>query len=207
MPQLGTQQSKNVHTYLSGKAISQHCDASQYNEAAILEERMANNHSNNKNFDASIEDYHRASKLYTAANMHDNADRTRGATAYLFGMVGRIRDAAYSYQSQAKKQTNQLKKFNVPSIMLRAGVLLLSDCLQKSLELDFSAMREMIEEMHELDCRFAESQEHAFLVDMMQCVIHGDLDKFADSLFSFNSLNELDDLMLDALEIIKSKIT
>jgi hypothetical protein len=115
---------------LSRKAISQHCNASQHNKAAILEERMAINHSNNTNFDASIGRYLsnlRASKLYTAANMHENADRAQGVTAYLFDKLGRIRDSAYSHQSQVKSQTNQdIKKFNVPPVMLRARVLLLS---------------------------------------------------------------------------------
>ena len=134
----------------------------------MLEERMASNHSKKKHVEASIEDYERASKLYTAANMHDSADRTRSRTAYLLGTVGRIRDAAYSYQSHAIGQTNQnIKKFNVPHSMLRAGALLLSDCLQRSPELDFSEIREMVEEIYSLDCRFEESREHAFLVDMM----------------------------------------
>lgn len=189
------------------KAISQHCDASQYNEAAILEERMANNHRGKKHFDASIKDYDRASKLYAAANAHDGADRARGSAAYLLGVVGRVRDSARCYQRQAKSQANQnMKKFNVPRVALRAGVLLLSHHLRESQELDFSEVREMAEEMYEIDCRFAESPEHDFLVDMMQCVARGDLDKFADSLFSASPVFGFDDLMLDALEVIKNAV-
>ena len=106
------------------KAISQHCDASQYNKAAILEERMGNNHSKKKHFQASNEDYERASKLYRAANTNDCADRTLDRTAYMLAKAGRMRDSAYTYLSLAKCQAKQnLKKFNVPQTMTRAGLL------------------------------------------------------------------------------------
>ena len=189
------------------KAITHHCDASDYNKAAMLEERMAKNHCKKNDYDASIEEYTRASKLYTAANMHDSADRTLDCTAYLLGKAGRVRDSAYAYQSNAISQAKQnLKKFNVPSIMLRAGVLLLADRLQQSPDPDFSEIRQMMEEIYSLDCRFEEPREHLFLADMMQCVVHGDVDKFADCLYSFNKITEFDDLMLDALEVVKKVI-
>eukprot|EP00578_Thalassiosira_sp_NH16_P007509 CAMPEP_0181112206 /NCGR_PEP_ID=MMETSP1071-20121207/19692_1 /TAXON_ID=35127 /ORGANISM="Thalassiosira sp., Strain NH16" /LENGTH=341 /DNA_ID=CAMNT_0023196165 /DNA_START=676 /DNA_END=1701 /DNA_ORIENTATION=- len=190
------------------KAISQHCDASQYKSAAILEERMANNHRRKKNFESSIQEYERASKLYTAANEFDSADRTLDQTAYFLGKVGRVRDSAYSYQSLAKEQqANQnMKKFEVPRTMLRVGLLLLCDCLQKSPKLDFFEIRQTMEEMYEVDCRFEESSEHAFFVDMVKCAAQGDLDKYVDCLHSFNLLSKFDDLMLDALEGIKTAV-
>ena len=60
--------------------------------------------------------------------------------------------------------------------------------------------------MYGLDCRFEDSREHAFLVDMMQCVVHGDLDKFAASLNEFNSLSKFDDILLEAWESIKNAV-
>ena len=125
---------------------------------------MAMNHGKKKHLDAAIEDYERATKLYTAANKEDKADRTLDRTAYLLGKVGRIRDAAYAYQSYAIDQASQdLKKFNVPQIMPRAGVLLLSDIVKQTTadELDFSELRQMCDEIYELDCRLEESREHA----------------------------------------------
>mmetsp|Transcript_13657 Transcript_13657/g.29335 ORF Transcript_13657/g.29335 Transcript_13657/m.29335 type:complete len:339 (-) Transcript_13657:46-1062(-) len=190
------------------KAISQHCDASHYNEAAILEERLATNHNKKENFEVSIEEYRRASKLYAAAGKHDSADRTLDRTAYLLGKIGWVRDSAYAYQKYAIGQSSQdIKKFNVPRIMLRAGVLLLSDCLRKSPEeLDFGEIRKMMEDVYKQDCRFEASPEHRFLVDMMHSVAHGDSDKFADCLYSFNSLSEFDDLILDALQGIRNAV-
>ena len=137
---------------------------------------MGNNHSMKKHFEASIDDYERASKLYTAANMYDSADRTLDRTAYMLAKAGRIRDSAYyTYFSLAKCQAKQnLKKFNVPQTMIRAGLLLLSDCLEQQKlssesELDFLDVRDLLEEMYELDCRFEESREHKFLVEL--CIV------------------------------------
>ncbi len=70
-------------------------------------------------------------------------------------------------------------------------------------ELDFSELRQMCEEMYELNCSFEESREHAFLCDMMQCIVKGGLNTFADCLFWFNSQVEFDDLLLDWLEVIQ----
>ena len=93
--------------------------------------------------------------------------------------------------------------------MIHAGLLLLSDCLEQqklSSELDFLDVRDLLEEMYELDCRFEESREHKFLVDIMHCIVNKDLDKFADCLFWYNSIREFDDIVIDALEKIKNVI-
>ncbi len=162
-----------------------------------------------KNFESSLDEYERATKLYLAANMIDSADRTNDRIAYLLGSEGHLRESAFRYYHNALNQSNQsLKKFNVPQTMLRAGLLLLSDCLKKSSsELDFSEVREMIEKIYDIDCRFEASREHAFLNDMMQCTIHGDKDRFADCIFGFSSVCEFDDLLLDALGVIVNVVT
>lgn len=192
---------------MTGRAISQHCDASQYSNAARLEERMASNHKKKSNFEASIDGYKRASKLYSAANMNDRADYMNDCAAYLLGKVGRVRMSAYMYQSLATVQAHRnLTKFNVPNLMLRAAVLLLSDCLKHSSELDFSAVRKMVEDTYGIDCRFEESREHAFLGDILHSLVVGDLNMFSDCMFYFNSISEFDDLMLDAFEVVKNAV-
>jgi hypothetical protein len=192
-------------TSITVKAISQHCDATQYINAARLEERMANNHKKKTNFEASIDGYKRASRLYSAANMNDSADDMNYHAAYLLGKVGRVRDSANMYQGLAMAQANRnLTKFNVPDLMLRATVLMLSDCLKHAPKLDFSAVRKMAEDTYVLDCRFEESRENTFLGDIMHCTVNGDLDRFSDCLFYFSSLCEFDDLMLDSLEDAKN---
>lgn len=174
----------------------------------MLQERVAYNHYQKKNIDTSLDEYERATKLYTAANMNDRADQTNDRIAYMLGREGRLRESALRYYHNAVHQSTQnLKVFNVPQDMLRAGLLLLSDCLKKaSSELDFSEVHEMLEKIYDIDCRFEESREHAFLSDIMQCTIHGDQDRFADCLYWFSSVCEFDDLMLDALGDINSVI-
>ena len=189
------------------KSITQHCDASKYNEGAMLEEHMAKNHTKKGDVESAIDDYERATKLYQASNKLDSADRTMEKTAYLLGKTGQLRDAAYTYQRHAINQTQQnMKKFNTSPIMLRAGILLLADILQRQSEIDYSEMQEMMEEMYDLDCRFEESKEHEFVVDLMKCVTYGDLDKFADCSYAFGNMDAFDELMLEAFEHIKDKI-
>ena len=136
----------------------------------------------------------------------DAADRTLERVAYMLANVGRISDAVYTYQQLAISYSKQNKKFSVPAIMLRSSILLISECLGGK-ELDFSEVRDMMEEMYEIDCRLEESREHKYVVDMIQCVVKGDLDKFADSLFWYNSIAEFDDITLLAFETIKDTIT
>lgn len=174
----------------------------------MLQERMAHNHFQKKNIDSSIKEYERATKFYSAANKHDKAEQINGRIAYLLGSLGRVRESAFMYYRIAQDQANQnLKKFDVPQTILRAGILLLSDCLKQSQEQEFSDLRKMVEQIYDVDCRFEESREHAFLCDMMQCVIHGDQDRFADCLFWFGSVCEFDDLMLNALEDVRNGVT
>jgi hypothetical protein len=170
---------------------------------------MAFDHYQKKNIESSLVEYERATKLYSAADMNDRADETNDRIAYLLGKGGQVRESAFRYYRNAINQSNQnLKKFNVPQAMLCAGLLLLSDSLrQSSSELDFSEVREMVEHAYDMDCRFEESREHAFLSDMMKCTIQGDQDGFADCVYWFSSVCEFDDLMLDALGGIKDVVT
>ena len=189
------------------KAVTNHCDSQEYDKAARLEERMGNSYTQNKDYELAIDTHKRASKLHAAANNLDSADRTVEREAYMLAKVGRLSDAAYTYQQLAISYSKQnLKKFNVPVIMLKASILLISECLGGK-ELAFSEVRDMMEEIYKLDCRFGESSEHQFLVDVIQCIVKSDLDQFADCLFWYNSIAEFDDITLLALETIKDTIT
>lgn len=190
------------------KAVSQHCDSSEYSAAAMLKERMAVNFEKKNDIEASIEENQRASQLHKAAQKQDDADRTLDRAAYLLGKTGRYREAAHAYQSLAIGQTQQnLKKFNVPSIMLRASLLLLHDCLIKSPSDDLEEVKEFVSSTYQLDCRFGESREQDFLSDIFQCIKHGDLGAFADRMYSFNLLQEFDDLMLLVLGGVKDVVS
>lgn len=191
-----------------GKAVSQHCNAMQYNAAALIQERMANNFHKRGDDNAAIEEYQRASKLYGAAKMQDASDRALERVAHLLGATGKYREAAFVYQSLVISQIHQnIKVFNVPHFMLCGTLLLLYSCLLEPSDSDLGDVVDYVEKMYGLDCRFSESRQHDFIVDLIQCVRHGDLDVFADCVYSFNYLcSEFDDLMLTALDGIKIHI-
>jgi phosphotransacetylase len=193
-------------TFTVGKAVSQHCDASNYHSAAKIQERMASNfHKKGDDFVA-IEEYQRASKLYAAAKMSDDSDRTLEKAAYLLGTIGKYKESALSYQSLAIRNTHEnIKKFNTSNMMLRGALLLLHDCLQ-SQQPNLNEVVQFVEHTHSLDCRFIESPQHDFIADVIQCVRLGELDAFADCVYSFNFFSELDELLLTALDGIKESI-
>ena len=191
------------------QAVTHHCDSSQYNEGAMLQERMANNYRKKEDFEAAIHEYKRATKLYNAANTKDSADRTLDHVAYLWGKTGHFRESADAYESLAMSQLDQnVKKLNAPETFLRAGLMLLCASVCTSVESDLKEVQQLFHRIYSADCRFEESREHIFLADIICCVSSGDLDMFSDCTYSFYKLfNGFDDLMLIALEGTKDVVT
>jgi tetratricopeptide (TPR) repeat protein len=177
------------------QAVSQYCNVLDFKSAAMLLERMANNFLKKDDFSASLQEFQRASKLYSAAGEINDADRTLERAAYLLGRTGDLIESSNSYNglamSQARRNTTI---FNVPRYALRSIILQLSS---KS---DFSEVQDLIEEFCQEDCRVEESRELAFIYDVLQCISSSDLDKFADCVYAYNEIDELDDLMLESLE-------
>lgn len=171
-----------------------------------MQERMASNFHKKGDYSVAIEEYQRASKLYGAAKITDDSDRTLEKAAYLLGTLGKCKESALSYQSLAVRNTHEnIKKFNAPNMMLKGALLLLHHCLQSN-QPNLDEVIEFVEHMYSLDCRFIESPQHDFIVDMIQCVRFGELDAFADCVYSFNLFSELDELVLTVLDGIKENI-
>jgi len=176
------------------QAVSQHCNALEFKAAAMLLERMANNFMKKDELVASLEEFQRASKLYSAAGEFDDADRTLERAAYLLGRTGDLIESSNSYKTLAMSQARRNTTiFNVPRNALRSVILL---CCEKP----FSEVQDLIDQLCQEDCRFEESRELEFIHDLMQSISFKDLDKFADCLHSFNEAYELDDLVLDSLK-------
>lgn len=176
------------------QAVSQHCNALEFKAAAMLLERVANNFMKKDELLASLEEFQRASKLYSAAGEVDDADRALERAAYLLGRTGDPIESSNSYKTLALNQARRNTAiFNTPRFALRSIIL---SCLEKP----FSEVQDLIDEFCQEDCRFEESRELAFIHDLMQSISYSDLDKFADCVHSFNEVYELDDLMLDSLK-------
>ena len=182
------------------RSISMHCNVLEFKEAAMLLERMANNLFKADEFVASLEEFQRASKLYKAAGKLDDADRTLERAAYLQGRTGDLIESSNSYKTLAMSQTRRnTTVFNAPRYALRSIILL---CLEKS----FSEVQDLIDDFRKEDCRFEESREMEFIQDIMHSISFPDLDKFADCVYSFNAVCELDDLMLESLEVLMKTV-
>jgi hypothetical protein len=179
-------------------AVSQYCNALDFKAGAMLLERMANNLGKKDDLVASAEEFQRASKLYSAAGMVDDANRTLERVAYFLGRTGHLIESSNAYKSLAMSHARQnTTMFNVPRYALRSIILL---CLEKSSKSDLSEVQDLIDEFCQEDFRFEESHELAFVYDVVQCISCSDLDKFAFCVYSFNEIDELDDLMLELLE-------
>lgn len=179
-------------------AVSQHCNALDFKAAAMLLERMGNNFHKKDDFVASVQEFQRASKLYSAAGMAHDSNRMLERVAYLLGRTGHLMESSNSYKSLAMGHARQNTTiFNTPRYALRSIILL---CLEKSSKSDFSEVLNLIDECCLVDCRFEESRELEFVYDVVQCITCSDLHKFADCVYSFNEVDEFDDLILDSLE-------
>ena len=178
-------------------AVTNHCNDFEFKAAAMLLERVANNFVGKGGLLASLEVFHRAWKLYDAANEVDDADRILERYAYFLGRIGDLIESSNSYKTLALRQANRNTLiFNTPRYALRSIVLYIAG---KSNKFDMSEVQELIDEFCKHDCRLEESRELQFIYDLMQSISCSDLHKFADCIYSLNEVTELDDLLLDSL--------
>lgn len=178
------------------RAVSLHCDLLELKDAAMLLERMAKNYMKKDELEVSIAEFQRASALYKAAGQLDDVDRTLERVAYFQGKTGDLRESSHSYKTLAMSQTRRNTTiFNFPRYAMRSIILLLS-VPEKSP----SEVQDLIDDFCKEDCRFEDSRELEFIHDIMRSISLSDIDMFADSVYSFNEVYDLDDLMLESLE-------
>ena len=184
------------------RAVSLHCDLLEFKDAAMLLERMAKNYMKKDELVVSIAEFQRASALYKAAGQLDDSDRTLERAAYLQCKTGDITESSNSFKTLAMSQaTRNATILNVPRYAMRSIILLLS-VPEKSP----SEVQDLIDEFSKEDCRFEDSRELEFVHDIMHSISLPDIDKFADCVYSFHEVYELDDLMLESLERLMKKI-
>ena len=179
-------------------AVSQYCNSSEYDNAASTERRLATIHEMNTEWESSIEHYRRAAKLSLKGNFSvDMLERV----ALLLERKGHYLEASPVYRDLAFScAAGELNRFEVPSYVLRGGILLLAhggDTLQ---------VQELSREACAFDCRVGSSGELSFLNDLCDCVTSKDINAFADSLYSYNGMHELGSETLAALDKIKDLV-
>ena len=193
-----------AHDYYK-HAVSQHCNALEFKSAALLQERLANIYAKKDNLESSLEEIQKASKFYRAAGMEKEANRALERAAYLMGKTGDLVKSSNTYKSLVMRllMNKKTQIFNVPRYALRSFMLLFLETTSKSDVSDvscFSEVQDLIDEICQKDCRLDESSEVEFMYDIMQAVSCSDIHRFIDSVYWFNEIDALDDLMLDVLE-------
>jgi tetratricopeptide (TPR) repeat protein len=188
------------------QAVPAHCDALEFKAAALLQVRMAKNYEKHDNLPASIEEFHKASRFFAAAGMVNEAEQALEKAAYLLGKTGYFVESSNTYKQLAMSQLDRNTTiFNAPRYALRSVILLFVDASSSS-PIDLSDVQNLIDEMCTKDCRFIESRELAFVNDILHATSCADLDHFADCVYSFYEIAELDDMMLELFEQMRENI-
>lgn len=186
-------------------AVSAHCDALEFKLAALLIVRMAKNYEKHDNLPASIEEFEKASRFFSAAGMVNEAEQALEKAAYLLGKTGKFVESSKTYKSLAMSQLDRNTTiFNAPRYALRSAILLCVDASSSS-PMDLSMVQDLIDDICKKDCRFIESRELAFVNDILHAISSTD-NQFADCVYSFNEIAELDDMMLEAFEEMRENI-
>ncbi len=193
------------------QAITRHCDASQYENGAVIQDRIANNLDKKKDFAAAIQEYHRAAKLYYAANIKHRAIQALGRAAYLLAAVGKFRESADAYETIARRQAEHSMVTSVKSgkagSILRSGILLICDSLEKSENLGWRELKKFMQRIDSVHSEFNGSLEQQKMLDIFQSISDGDINKFVDSVYSLDdALCGFDDIVIDALDKIENII-
>lgn len=187
-------------------AVSAHCDALEFDSGAMLQVRMAKNYAKHDNLSASIEEFDKAARFFSAAGMVNEAEQALEKVAYLLGKTGNFVESSKTYKSLAMSQLDRNTTiFNAPRYALRSVILLCVDASSSS-PLDLSGVQDLIDEIRKKDCRFIESRELAFIHDILHAISSTDLACFADCVFSFNAVAELDGMMLEGFEQLRENI-
>ena len=90
------------------------------------------------------------------------------------------------YERVAKSSiNNNLMKWSVKEYLLKAGICDLAAG-------DMVATNRALESYRDLDPAFAQTREHQLLVDLAGAVEEGDQEQFADKLYQFHQMSNLD---------------
>lgn len=180
------------------RSVSQYCNSSAYDKAALTEKRLGSMHEMNSEWESSIEHYRRAAKL----SLRDNfSDAMYEKAAFLLEKNEEYLEASLLYRDLAFScASRELNRFEVPSYVLRSGILLLAQGG------DTSHVQELSKEACAFDCRVGSSGELRFLNDLCNVLTRKDIDAFADSLYSYNGMHELGSETLTALGKIRDLV-
>ena len=185
------------------KASDIYCDLEDYNKAAhiyLLIAQSLKDEDRSCDYDEIREYFLIASKFFRAANMDQQSIECISNAAYFTAMNGDYEHSSKLYEEVALEKLNyNLTKYSCHRFFFRAALLLLAN---ESTHLE--QVQSFIDRATKLDQRFKSSPHHLFLHNILYIFQNTPPDKhaFADHLFYFNDVRQLEFLDLKLLRII-----
>ena len=187
-----------------GKAISLYCDAEKYKTAGRLQKQLAEWNRTVNNFEKSILQYQKASSYYLAEKMDAQSGSCLFQAALLMGSIEiyRYEDASNVLSGLGEELLHQnLQKFQAKEYFFRSGLLLLA--MKPSYLVRFDTL---LEKFMRLDPTFMMSHYFHFLRDLKNAMTEKNLCDFADQLYYFSRLIDIDHWTLQLLNQIQSHL-
>lgn len=167
-----------------------------------------------RDLDAVVDSYWRASNYFLAANLSDQSRCVLERAARLLGgqEIGRYLDAARMYASVGVDliETSNLTKRSAGRAFFRAGLLYLAAAAAAPASGSDECLAELKGKMkgfRDVNYLFKTSREHAFLERTMDAIRSMDLTGFADHVYHYDTICELDTWCLDLLDRVRLSLS
>lgn len=181
------------------KAISLYCDDEKYSQAARIRKWIAENHELNQNYKAAITEFKLTCQYYRAAGMDDQVLFIERRISNLLAMIGNLEEASDLYYNIGLKETSMnLLKYSANQSFFRSCLLLLAaeNCSK-------NAVKKRMEMTKQADFRFGISTGYEFLLNVLDLTENeADVSAFADHIYDYDEIFQLNDLELQLLEKI-----
>ncbi|KAJ3437273.1 alpha-soluble nsf attachment protein [Anaeramoeba flamelloides] len=189
---------KAVETFIM--AIDIFVDGGRFNMAAKYYKEIAEIYEKEKNYEKSILFYEKASDFFESENSKSTSNQCLLKVALYSAQLGQYDRAIDIYENVATESLeNNLLKWSAKDYFLRAGILHL--CAG-----DVVSARKGFERYQELDITFTGQRECTFLDDIITAFEEGDVEKFTNVVYDYDSISKLDAWKISMLLKVKSQI-
>ncbi|KAF2723986.1 TPR-like protein [Polychaeton citri CBS 116435] len=183
------------------KAVGHYTLKGNFRRAAGYKQNLAELYEQDLGDEArAMEAYETAAGWYESDNAEALANKLYLKHADLSALASNYPPAIASYERIARSSiNNNLMKWSVKEYLLKAGLCHLASN-------DMVAANRALESYRDLDPGFSQTREHQLLCDLNAAVDEGDQEKFADKLFQYNQMSQLDKWKTTVLLRVKEQI-
>uniref|UniRef100_A0A7S2R3C7 Uncharacterized protein n=1 Tax=Rhizochromulina marina TaxID=1034831 RepID=A0A7S2R3C7_9STRA len=195
-----------VERYLN--AVSLYCELGRFYTAANIERDVAEMVLEDGNVEEAQQHFRQASDYYNGDNVIDQAQLCLLQVGMLAASQGNFDLATETFEQVARNDVeHNLRRGNVPDILLRAGLCQLAagGPIRKGLK-SHKVLRFYLKKWPTIDYTFAYSREKLFLTNLLAIIPELDLAAFADHIYNFDNVAGLDEWCLRMLNRVKEDI-